>query len=72
MEAQDLSLIAEHRGSNYALDRLMKDHDALEAYILQMEKNKGLSDDDTLRLHDLKKQKLEGRDQIEQILITLR
>lgn len=72
MEAKDLELIAQHRKHNYELDRLMKDHDALEAEVEQMEKTKGLSDDDELKLNQLKKEKLEGRDRIEAILQTLR
>jgi len=72
METQDIELINQHRKGNYNLDRLMKDHDALDEQINQLEKTKGLSDDDTIRLHAIKKQKLEGRDQIEQILVSLR
>ncbi|MDT8446420.1 MAG: YdcH family protein [bacterium] len=72
MEAKDKELISQHRKSNYDLDRLMKEHDALEAEVESMEKTKGLSDDDEIRLHRLKKDKLEGRDQIEAILQTLR
>ena len=72
MEAKDLELVEKHRGENYELDRLVKDHTSLEAEIEALEKTKGLSADDEKALHKLKKVKLEGRDRIEEILETLR
>ena len=72
MEKIDLDLIEQHRKGNYQLDRLTKDHQALEAEIEALEKTKGLSAEDEKKLHNLKKVKLEGRDQLEEILKTLR
>jgi len=72
METLDMNLINQNRKSHYHLDRLMKEHEALSGQIEQFEKAKGLSDDDEIHLHTLKKKKLEGRDQIESILAELR
>lgn len=72
MEAKDLELIEQHRAGNYQLDRLVKEHDELEAQIAEMEKGKGLGHNEEKKLHDLKKKKLDGREEIEKILKDLR
>ena len=72
MEAQDLKLIEQHRKANYQLDKLWKDHQALETKINKMEAAKGLSADEEKELHTLKKKKLDGRDQLEKMLAPLR
>ncbi|OGH03467.1 MAG: hypothetical protein A2600_10175 [Candidatus Lambdaproteobacteria bacterium RIFOXYD1_FULL_56_27] len=72
MEAKDRELLKTHRKSNYELDKLAKEHDELEAKISEMEHAKGLSPDDEIRLHKLKKRKLEGRERLEEIFQTLR
>ena len=72
MEAQDLELIEKHRKDNYQLDRLIKEHDEIGARIEKLEATKGLGANEETELHDLKKKKLEGRDQLEGILAGLR
>ena len=73
MEARDLELIEKHRKENYELDRLYKEHIKLEEEIEALTNSRvGLSAEEDKRLHQLKKTKLDGRDQMERILESLR
>lgn len=72
MEAADLELIEKHRKDNYDLDRLMKDHESLEQQISKLESAKGLGAEEEKKLHNLKKEKLQGRDAIEKFLTSVR
>ena len=72
METQDLALIEKHRKDNYQLDKLYKDHLEVGKKIDQLEASKGLGANEEQELHDLKKAKLDGRDQLEQLLAGLR
>ena len=72
MEKKDLELIEKHRKDNYQLDRLWKEHLKLDERIEKLEAAKGLGANEEKELHQLKKDKLEGRDKLEQILAGLR
>ncbi len=72
MEAADINLIQKHRNSNYALDKLYREHERLGEEIDKLDSGKGLGADEQGKLHALKKNKLQGRDDIEAILATLR
>ncbi|MDX2469104.1 MAG: YdcH family protein [SAR324 cluster bacterium] len=72
MEAQDIAIVEKHRKDNYQLDRLFKEHQEIGARIEKLEASKGLGANEEAELHDLKKKKLEGRDQLEEILVGLR
>ena len=72
MEAKDLEIIESNRKDNYQLDRLYKEHLDLEAQIDKLEAAKGLGAEEEKQLHNLKKQKLDGREQLEGILQGLR
>lgn len=72
MEQADLDLIAKHAKDNNTLDRLYKEHMRLEEEIERLQSIRIKSPDDEKKLKQLKKTKLEGRDQMEQIFQTLR
>lgn len=72
MEQADLDMIKSHAKDNNQLDRLYKEHVRLEGEIEKIQSIRIKSTDDEKKLRDLKKVKLEGRDQMEQIFQTLR
>ncbi len=71
MEQLDIQLIEQHKTSNYELNRLYNDHLQLEEQIDHLEKQ-ALSVKDQQQLSSLKYKKLQGRQEIEKILFTLR
>lgn len=72
MEQADLDLIKKHAQDNNQLDRLYKEHQRLEKEIEEIQSIRIKSTEDEKKLRELKKVKLEGRDQMEQIFQTLR
>lgn len=72
MEQTDLNLIKKHAKGNNPLDRLYKEHLRLEKEIEDIQSIRIKSSEDEKKLRKLKKVKLEGRDQMEQIFQTLR
>ncbi len=72
MEKNDLELIMKHRESNYELDRLYTEHLKLDEEVARLEQIKIQTPDDQKQLGGLKRTKLEGRDEMEKILQTLR
>jgi len=72
LEQADLDMIKSHAKDNNQLDRLYKEHVRLEGEIEKIQSIRIKSTDDEKKLRDLKKVKLEGRDQMEQIFQTLR
>ncbi len=72
LEPTDLELIKEHAKSNNQLDRLYKEHLKLEAEIEELQAIRIKSPEDEKKLRKLKKVKLDGRDQMENIFQTLR
>ncbi len=72
MEKSDLDLIEKHAKDNNELDRLYKDHKRLEEEISELQSVKIMNSMETQKLRELKKIKLEGRDQMERIFKTLR
>ena len=71
MEAKDIQLIEENSKDNYRLDRLYREHLELENSIKNLT-NKGLGANEQKELNLMKKKKLEGREELEKILETLR
>ena len=72
MEKTDIELLEKHAKDNNELDRLHKEHLRLETEIEKLLSIKIMSPTETQRLKKLKRQKLEGRDRMEQIFKTLR
>jgi uncharacterized protein len=72
LEQADLDMIKIHAKDNNQLDRLYKEHVRLEAEIEKIQTVRIKSADDEKKLRELKKVKLEGRDQMEKIFQTLR
>ncbi|MBU2644119.1 MAG: hypothetical protein ABIK68_03765 [bacterium] len=72
MEQADLEIIEKHAKDNNKLDRLYKEHLRLEAEIEKIQSIRIKSHDEEKKLRQLKKLKLEGRDQMELIFQTLR
>lgn len=72
MEAADLELIEKYKQENYELERLWSEHLEFEEKIDKLEAATALSAAEEQDLHKLKKMKLQGRDDIENILKTLR
>ena len=72
MEPSDLTIIENNRKDNYQLDRLWKEHQDLESRIDKMEAAKGLGANEEKQLHQLKKEKLDGKEKLEKILVDLR
>lgn len=72
MEERDLELIEQHRKTNYELDKLYQDHVKLDAEVDKLELQRVLTPEDEKKLATMKREKLDGRDQIENILKTLR
>lgn len=72
MEESDLELIRKHAKDNNKLDCLYKEHIRLGDEIDQLQASKIRSQDMDRKIRELKKIKLNGRDQMEQILQTLR
>ena len=71
MEARDISIIEENK-DNYRLSKLYRDHLEFEMHIKSLAGAKGLGSRETAHLYELKRLKLEGREQIEEILTALR
>ena len=72
MERNDLALIDANRKTNYDLDRVYKDHMALGNKIDRLESAKALGPNEEQELHDMKKEKLGLRENLEKILDGLR
>lgn len=72
MEESDLELIRLHAKDNNQLDRLYKEHLKLEAELEELQSIRIKSPEDEKKIKNLKRIKLEGRDQMEQIFKTLR
>lgn len=72
MEQADLDLIEKYSKENVQLDRLYKEHLRLEKEIEKIQSIRIKSPEEEKKLRELKKVKLEGRDQMEQIFQTLR
>jgi len=72
LEQADLEIIEKHAKDNNKLDRLYKEHLRLEAEIEKIQSIRIKSHDEEKKLRQLKKLKLEGRDQMELIFQTLR
>ncbi len=68
MEMTDIALIHEYTQSDGELASLWAEHQAFERRLEKLERKPFLSQDEQLERNDLKKKKLAGRDQIEQIL----
>jgi len=72
METTDLQLIQQLIPSNPELDRLMRQHRALEQRLHSLGKHPYLTQTEVVEQRTLKKKKLAGRDRIEQILARYR
>ena len=72
LEKKDLELIEKHRKDNYELDRLYEEHLRLDEEVTRLESLRVLTPEEQRQLSVLKKTKLDGRDQMERILSTLR
>ena len=72
LEQADLDLITKHAKDNNQLDRLYKEHLRLGQEIEKIQSIRIKSAEEEKKLRELKKVKLEGRDQMEQIFLTLR
>ncbi|MBI4237133.1 MAG: YdcH family protein [Deltaproteobacteria bacterium] len=68
MEQSDLDLIARYEQNNPALATLWKEHCNFERQLSKLESKPFLTATEQLERNRLKKLKLAGRDQIEQIL----
>lgn len=72
MEAADLELIEKYKQENYELERLWTEHLDFEEKIEKLEGVTVLTSAEEQDLHKLKKLKLQGRDELEEILKTYR
>jgi len=72
LEQNDLELIEKHAKDNNRLDRLYKEHLQLEKEIETLQSLKIMSPAENKKLKELKKVKLAGRDEMENIFKTLR
>lgn len=72
MEESDLELIRIHAKDNNQLDRLYKEHLRLETELEELQSLRIKSPEEEKKIKNLKRVKLEGRDQMEQIFQTLR
>ena len=71
MEQNELDLIEKHRKDNYELDKLYQEHQKLGKETDSLEAVKVFTTAESIKLHKLKKTKLEVRDKIAKILKTL-
>ncbi len=72
MDEIDLQLIEQHSKENSTLDKLYKEHIKLELKLDKINNKRCLSPQETLNRKALQKEKLLGRDKIEQILVKYR
>ncbi len=72
MEARDLDLIAEWKEKDPELKALWEEHLKLEEELEDLGKRIYLSTEEQMQQKALKKKKLQGRTQIERILIGIR
>jgi len=72
LEKSDLELIRKHAKDNSKLDRLYKQHLRLEEELERLQSIRIKSPEEDRKIRELKKVKLDGRDQMEQIFKTLR
>jgi uncharacterized protein YdcH (DUF465 family) len=68
MDKQTLDLIAANRNSHPELDTLVTEHQALDAKVAELTDKAFLSEEEDAELHRMKKEKLQLRDRIEEIL----
>lgn len=68
MEAKELELIEKYRKDNYQIDRLYREHVDLKGQVIVLENHKGLSPVEEKKLHNLKKEKLEGKEKLVKLL----
>lgn len=68
MEKTDVALIAQYTHADPELASLWNEHQDFEKRLEKLERKPYLSANEQLERNDLKKKKLVGRDQIEQIL----
>ena len=68
MEKHDLELIKKYSSSDEVLANLYKEHVDFEEKLEKLEEKSYLTPEDEMKLRDLKKKKLKGRDQMEAIL----
>lgn len=68
MEDRDMKLIAKYSSSDKALSSLYQEHLDYERELDELENKSYLTTNDEIRLRELKKKKLMGRDQMEAIL----
>ncbi len=68
MEKTDVELIHQYTHQDQELASLWSEHQTFERRLEKLERKPYLSPDEQLERNDLKKKKLAGRDQIEQIL----
>lgn len=68
MEKTDVELIGQYTHADPELALLWNEHQGFEKRLEKLERKPYLSADEQLERNDLKKKKLVGRDQIEQIL----
>lgn len=68
MEKRDLMLIEKYRSNDEVLSNLYNEHLDFEKKIEEIEKKEVLTPEDEIVIKQLKKEKLQGRDQMEQIL----
>ncbi|MBI4773647.1 MAG: YdcH family protein [Deltaproteobacteria bacterium] len=72
MEHDDRALIEKYGSQDPELGKLMKEHEEFEARIEDLNKRPYLSPEEALERKRLQKQKLSGRDRIEQIVSEYR
>jgi len=68
MEQRDLELIEKYSINDRVLADLYREHLDFERRLSELEKKHFLTSEEELRIRDLKKKKLMGRDRIESIL----
>ena len=72
MEKDDVELIEKHSNTDKDLGALYREHLKFEREIDKLENKSYLSKEEQLKLHDLKKKKLMGRDKLESVLLIYR
>lgn len=72
MEKSDLELIKKYSSNDEVLAHLYKEHLDFEEKLERLENKSMLSTEEEMKLRELKKKKLVGRDQMESILCKYR
>ena len=72
MEKGDLALIEKYSDTDKDLGVLYREHLTFGKEIDKLENKSYLSKEEQLKLHDLKKKKLVGRDKLESLLLKYR